>query len=247
MNPLSQRCEALVLHHTYYGESDIILTLFSAEYGLQKGFAKAARKSRKRFGAVLEPFTQAIFQWKRGRGDLLLLQEAELIHSRFGLRNDLQRLALASYGVELVSLTVEEGESYQKIYELLCSFLDYLEQGGDELSARLLFELRLIYLLGYMPHLLHCSECLKIFDHERIRFAASRGGSLCLDCAGLAGMPIDLGTVGSLARTLNVSHMQFEGFSFGSKTLQQSGLILAQVLQQTLPREPKSLKFLSQL
>ena len=245
MAPLSQRCEALVLRRTYYGESDIILTLFTAENGLQKGFAKAARKSRKRFGAVLDPFTQAIFQWKRGRGDFLLLQDAELLNSRFGLRGDLQRLSLASYGVELISLSLEEGEPYQQIYELICSFLDYLEKGGDELNARLLFELRLVYLLGYMPHLLHCSECLKIFDHEMIRFDANRGGSLCLNCAGLAGVAIDLGTVGSLARTLNVSHMQFEGFSFGPKTLQQAGLILAQVLQQTLPREPKSLKFLS--
>jgi len=245
MNPLSQRCEALVLHHTYYGESDIILTLFTAEYGLQKGFARAARKSRKRFGAVLDPFTQAIFQWKRGRGELLLLEDAELLNSRFGLRGDLQRLALASYGVELISLALEEGEPYRQIYELVCSFLDYLEQGGDQLCTRLLFELRLVYLLGYMPHLLHCSECLRIFDQETIRFDASRGGSLCLNCAGLVGFPIDLGTVGSLARTLNVSHRQFSGFSFGSKTLQQAGLILAQVLQQTLPREPKSLKFLS--
>jgi DNA repair protein RecO (recombination protein O) len=245
MAPLSQRCEALVLHRAYYGESDIILTLFTAEYGLQKGFAKAARKSRKRFGAVLAPFTQAIFQWKRGRGDFLLLQDAELLNSRFGLRGDLQRLSLASYGVELISLSLEEGEPYLQIYELICSFLDYLEKGGDELNSRLLFELRLVYLLGYMPHLLHCSECLKIFDHEKVRFDANRGGSLCLDCAGLAGVPIDLGTVGSLARTLNVSHMQFDGFSFGPKTLQQAGLILDQVLQQTLPREPKSLKFLS--
>lgn len=245
MENIPQRCEALVLNHINYGESDIILTLFTARYGLQKGFAKSARKSRKRFGAVLDPFTQAVFQWKTGRGAFWLLQEAELITSRFGLRGDFQCLALASYGVELVTLLLEEGESYQLIYELLCCFLDYLERGGDGSSARLLFELRLIYLLGYIPHLLHCSECLKIFDKEPIRFDANRGGSLCLDCAGSAGLSVDLGTVGSLARSLKVSHQQFEGFSFGQKTLQQAGIILNQVLQQILPREPKSLKFLS--
>lgn len=225
----------------------MILSLFTATYGLQKGFAKSARKSRKRFGAVLEPFTQAVFQWQKGRGALWLLQDAELVTQRLGLRSDLQRLALASYGVELVTLLLPEGESYQLIYELLCSFLDYLEQGGDSLCGRLLFELRLVYLLGYMPHLLHCSECLKIFENELIRFDANRGGSLCLDCARSIGMPVDLGTIGSLARSLKVSHRQFEGFSFGSKTLQQAGLILNQVLQQILPREPRSLKFLSQL
>ncbi len=245
MEYISRRCEALVLNHTNYGESDIILTLFTAEYGLLKGFAKAARKSRKRFGAVLDPFTQAVFLWKSGRGSFLLLQEAELLNSRFGLRGDFQRLALASYGVELVSLLLEEGEPSLRIYELLCSFLDHLEQGGDVSCAKLLFELRLIYLLGYIPHLLHCSECLKIFTDEMIRFDTNRGGSLCLDCAGVNGLSIDLGTVGSLARTLKVTHRRFEGFSFSQKTLQQGHLILAQVLQQILPREPKSLKFLS--
>lgn len=247
MVPLPQRCEALVLRHIDYGESDRILTLFTAEYGLQKGFAKAARKSRKRFGATLEPFTQAIFQWKKGRGAFWLLQDAELLTSRFGLRNNLKCLALASYGVELVTLLLEEGEAHQLIYELLCSFLDYLDQGGDGSIAKLLFELRLIYQLGYMPHLLHCSECLKIFDHELIRFDANRGGSLCLDCAGVFGISVELGTVGSLARSLKVVHRQFEGFHFGPKTLQEAELILSQVLQQILPREPKSLKFFSQL
>ncbi len=225
----------------------MILTLFTAQYGLQKGFAKSARNSRKRFGAVLEPFTKAIFQWKKGRGALWLLQDAELITSHLGLRTDFQRLSLASYGVELICLLLEEGEAQQIIYEMLCSFLEYLERGGNELIARTLFELRLIYLLGYMPHLLHCSECLKIFDAELIRFDANRGGSLCLDCAGSVGMPVELGTIGSLARSLKVSHRQFEGFSFGSITLQQSGQILTQVLQNVLPREPKSLKFLSPL
>ncbi len=244
---LPQRCEALVLRLTSYGESDVIVTLFTADHGLQKGFAKSARKSRKRFGAALEPFTKAVFQWKKGRGSFWLLQDSELISSHLGLRSDLHHLALASYGVELVSLLLEEGEPHQIIYELLCSFLDYLEQGGDGLIARLLFELRLIYLLGYMPHLLHCSECLKIFTNEPVRFDAQRGGSLCLDCAGSTGISVDLGTIGSLARSLKVTYRQFDGFLFGPKTLQQAGLILNQVLQQVLPREPKSLKFLSQL
>ncbi|WP_321369833.1 DNA repair protein RecO [uncultured Desulfuromusa sp.] len=240
-----QSCEALVLRHTNYGESDVILSLFISDYGLQKGFAKSARKSRKRFSAVLDPFTQAIFQWKPGRGHFWWLQDAELLTSRIGLRADLQRLALASYGVELVELMLDEGQPHPAVFELLCCFLDFLERGGDIFSAKLLFELRLIYLLGYMPHLLHCSECLKIFDGELIRFDAIRGGSLCLSCAGSAGLAVGLGTVGSLARSLNVGHKQFDGFSFGQKTLQEANLILQQVLQQVLPREPKSMQFLS--
>ena len=244
MVPQVSSCEALVIRQTNYSEADTILTLFTADHGLQQGFAKSGRKSRKRFGAVLEPFTQAIFQWKPGRGTMWLLQDAELLASRVALRESLSRLAIASYGVELVSLLLENGQPHPHIYELLCSYLDFLSGGGDEAVARLLFELRLIYFLGYMPHLLHCSECLKIFAAESIRFDAFRGGCLCLDCAGSTGMAIDLGTIGTLARSLKVSHRQFAGFSFGNKTLQEATAIFKQVLELNLPYQPKSLKFL---
>lgn len=247
MGRQDKRCEALVLRYTDYGEADRILTLLTAEHGVQKGFAPSARKSQKRFGATMEPFTKAVFHWREGRGDLWSLQGADLIDAHFGLRQDIKRLAQAGYGVELVELLLEEGESFPKIYELLSSFLDYVDQGGSLVTARLLLELRLVYLLGYVPHLLHCSDCLRIFNNEEIRFDANRGGSLCLECADYSSLKISLGTVGSLARSLKVAHDHFQGFQFGEKTCREAHLALDQVLSLVLPREPKSLKFLAQL
>ena len=46
---------AIILHHTDYGEADRIVTFLTPDHGRLKGFARAARKSRKRFGAALEP------------------------------------------------------------------------------------------------------------------------------------------------------------------------------------------------
>ena len=244
MAGLTHSCEALVLRHVAYGEADWIVSLLTAEFGLQKGFAKSARRSRKRFGPNLEPFTQLIVCWREGRGQFWLLQDTELLNTRNGLRSELRRLALASYGVELIELLVEEGQPQPEIFELLCAFLDYLNNGGDGDSARLLLELRLVYLLGYIPHLLHCSECLRIFSDEPVRFAVDRGGSLCLQCARGAGISVALGTLGSLARTLKVSHRRFAGFRFGQLTLREGEAILSQVLNSVLPREPKALKFL---
>lgn len=240
----TERCEALVLRHVDYAEADRIVSLLTPDYGLQKGFAKAARRSRKRFGAALEPFSQVVVHWRGGRGQLWSLQEMELLNSRTGLRTDLHRLALASYAVELAEQLLEEGQPHPQIYELICAFLDFLDQGGSTDSARLLLELRLVYLLGYIPHLLHCSECLKIFAEEPVRFDSSRGGSLCVKCAAGSGIEVGLGTIGSLARTLNVTHRQFAGFQFGQQTLSEGGLILSQVLNGVLPRQLKTLKFL---
>lgn len=239
-----QHCEALILRHVDYGEADRIVSLLTAEFGLQRGFARSARNSRKRFGAALEPFSQVVVHWRTGRGQLWSLQEMELLSGRTGLRTDFSRLALASYAVELVELLVEEGESHPQIFELLCAFLDSLELGGDAGSLRLLFELRLVYLLGYIPHLLHCSDCLKIFVNEPVRFDAARGGCLCLQCAAGSDFEVGLGTVGSLARTLKVGHREFAGFKFGQQTLDEGGRMLSQVINAVLPRPLKSVKFL---
>ena len=247
MNKARLRCEGVVLRYVDYADADRIVTVFTSKWGMIKGFARSARSSRKRFGPALEPFTQAVFYWQKGRGELWSLQEADLLSSRVGLRTDLDRLALASYAVELIEMLVGDSEDHERIYELLCSYLDFLHCGGDHATARLLFELRLVYLLGYIPHLLHCSECLKIFADESIRFDCRRGGCLCLDCAGGNDLVVGLGSVGTLARSLRVSHQQFDGFKFGPATIVDAGLILTQVLRQVLPREPNSLKFLSRL
>lgn len=248
MARLPQKSEGVVLRHVDYGEADRIITLLTVDNGLMKAFARSARKSVKRFGASIEPYTKATIHWTPGRGDLLSLQSAELLTARLGLRQDFKSLALSGYAVELVEMLVDEGEPCPRVYELINGFLDFLDNGGDQDTGRVLFELRLVSTLGYVPHFLHCSECFHVFDNESIRFDAGRGGSLCLRCAG-DGSPLTVtqGTLGSLARSLKAHYGLFDGFRFGETTIYESRLIFDQVLSSLLPKEPKSLKFLAQL
>ena len=94
--------QAIILHHTDYGEADRIVTFLTPDQGRLKGFARAARKSRKRFGAALEPFAEVQLHWAaRSSGDLVSLRDAELVTLRSGLHSDLETLTLAGYGCEL--------------------------------------------------------------------------------------------------------------------------------------------------
>jgi len=243
--PLICRSEALVMRHIDYGETDRIVTLLTPEFGMIKGFARAARKSRKRFGVCLEPFSMILIQWRPGRNSLVSLQDAELVDARSSLRGDLQAFALACYGVELVEMLLHEGEPHPEIYQLLQAYLDYLSTNVDYPVARLLFELRLIKQLGYIPHLLHCSECFENFSTGQAAFDPERGGSLCLGCAAdRVPFRLNVGTLGSLARSLQTPTALFSGFRFGEKTLSEGSALLDLVLRQVLPRPPKSLQFL---
>ena len=67
-----QHGEALVLRYTNYGEADRILTLLTAEHGLQRGFARSARNSRKRFAGTLEP-SAGRYSTGQGKGDVVVV------------------------------------------------------------------------------------------------------------------------------------------------------------------------------
>jgi DNA repair protein RecO (recombination protein O) len=241
--------DAVVLHHLDYGEADRIVTFFSLDQGLVKGFARQARKSRKRFGAALEPFSSVRIRWQAPRGgELVSVQDAELVDLRNGLRHDLLALALAAYGCELVENLMGESGPQPGVYHLLIAFLDHVTRHGGSDEARLLFELRLLSLAGYEPRLLQCCKCGVPLRSETVAFAAASGGGLCPDCAGQGEVQLlSPLTLGSLARVLQSPPTLFEGFRFGAQTLQEGGRAIFSMLRQHLSRPVKSLAFLTQM
>ncbi|MCP4714472.1 MAG: DNA repair protein RecO, partial [Deltaproteobacteria bacterium] len=48
---------AIVLQTIDYAEYDRIVSLYTKDYGRIRGIAKGAKRSQKRFGGTLEPFT----------------------------------------------------------------------------------------------------------------------------------------------------------------------------------------------
>jgi DNA repair protein RecO (recombination protein O) len=241
--------DAIILHHLDYGEADRIVTFLTPAHGLLKGFARSARKSRRRFGASLEPFAQVRLHWSSPRsGDLQSLREAELIDLRTGLRKDLTAIALAGYGCELLEALLGEGHGHDEAFALLAAYLDHLSGGGARPEARLLFELRLLQLAGYVPHLLHCSSCNETLSEPQAFFDTHRGGSLCSACA--AGGParqLGLATLGTLARCLLTPPTLFAGFRFSPQSLCEGGMVTAEALRPHLSRPLKSLSFLEQM
>ncbi|SDM38234.1 DNA replication and repair protein RecO [Geoalkalibacter ferrihydriticus] len=237
--------EAIVLRHVDYGEADRIVTFYARDVGLLKGFARNARSSRRRFGAALEPFAEVRVQWKKARGEgLVSLQEVELEDLRAALRTRLEALALAAYGCELVEELFGGGAPHPEVFDLLRAFLDALAgDGGGPAVLKLLLELRLLRAAGYVPHLLHCSEC-GCAGGEAVLFAAARGGRLCLDCGGEAVLRLSPLTLGTLARCLKTPDELFTGFRFGAQTLDEGAALLADALRLHLVRPLRSQRFL---
>jgi DNA repair protein RecO (recombination protein O) len=245
---MTRTSDAIVLRHTDYGEADRIVTFYTRDIGVLRGFARHARSSRRRFGAALETFAQVRLEWVPGRGEgLASLREAELLDLRPVLRTRLDALALGAYGCELVEELFGGGEPHPEVFDLLRAFLDVLVAGpGERLpDVRMLLEMRLLRAAGYVPHLLHCSECGSVAGEGEVAFAAARGGRLCLECAG-RGESFRLSplTLGTLARCLKAADDVFDGFRFGERTLSEGEAVLDDALRLHLSRPLRSRAFL---
>ena len=242
----TQQAEAIILRHTPYGEADLVVSFFTSEHGLMKGFARNARRSRKRFGPALESFAQVVMHWtQRTRGELLELKEAELVDLRGGLRTNLEALALAGYGVELSEVFAVEGVDHATEYRLLRSYLDHLQKQGASREARLLMELRLLQLSGTIPHILHCAECYAVFRDGEVAFEVEKGGSLCDACASrFPDLRVHVATLGSLSRCLQTRLEVFDDFRLSEQTLEEGLRMTRAALAPHFSRPLKSLEFL---
>ena len=238
---------AIILHHTDYGEADRIVTFLTPDHGRLKGFARAARKSRKRFGAALEPFAEVQLHWSaRSSGNLISLREAELVNLRSGLRRDLETLTLAGYGCELTEVLFDESGIDVEVFQLLRAFLDHLDSAGYSVEARLLLEIRMLSLAGYAPHLQHCADCFGPLPSGPVGFSAIADGSLCPVCdGGRSVLKIDRMTLGTFGRILLTPLTSFADFKLSPRSRQEGQVLLNDALRCHLHRPLKSLESLN--
>lgn len=181
--------EATVLKAFAYSETSKILRLLTAGYGVQSVIAKGARRSRSRFGGVLEPFTDgtATFYLKPGR-DLHTLREFELQRPRQALGRDLVRFGAASLLAEIVLRTSSEQEA-PELFHRLRAALTELESAADERvePLALAHAWALVAALGFAPGLDRCVHCSRPLPAGDLFFDYGAGGLLCGQCGGGGG------------------------------------------------------------
>ena len=111
---------------TDYGEADRVVVLLTAN-GRLSAFAHGARKSRRRFGGALEPFTTIEMRLDtRRRGSMPTLASATARRPRLEISRGLDTIALAAYVAELGAAVAPEGDPAPELMVLVEAALDRL-------------------------------------------------------------------------------------------------------------------------
>ncbi len=140
-----------MLNRYEIGESDLVLTLLSPVFGKFSAIAKGARRSKRRFVNVLEPFTLLRAHLRKTRtGFFPFLEQADLLITWEPIRLDPRRFVLASYFAELVELFSKPNIG-QEIFFLLKEALEVISKEEPNNFLKLAFELKLLSLTGFGP------------------------------------------------------------------------------------------------
>lgn len=217
--------DGLVLNRRPAGQ-DWILTLLTAEQGVLTAFLGGTGTMRSKLSASTELLCYTRFVLFSGRRGYIV-DKADSNRIFFGLRQDWDKLCLASYFAQLAAELCPQGEPAPQPLRLLLNTLHHLEKGSrDPRLLKALFELRLLTLSGFMPDLVGCRYCAE-YEKPGMRFFPFQGDLCCGDCAEKnsppGGVPLSPGVLAAMRHILYTPAEKLFSFTLGEQNLNALG------------------------
>lgn len=186
--------KALVLRGMDYKESDKILTLLTSDMGKLTVSARGCRRrgSPIAAGCQLLCWSEMVLYEYQGRW---AVKEANTERQFRGVRDDLEKLALACYLAEVTEVLAVEGLPSPELLSLILNSLHALEKlKKPHALIKAAFELKAMCLAGYEPLLDGCAVCGAETPADP-RFHLREGVLHCASCRSGMGdgisMPMD--------------------------------------------------------
>lgn len=178
---MQTKTQGLVIREQTVGESDRLVTLLTADYGLVKAFVRRAKNIKSNNVSATSLFAYSEFTLYRSR-EAYVVDNAVANEVFFDLRKDINALSLAQYFVQLAYFLCAEEQPAPDTLRLLLNAFHLLCKGKkNHKLIKSVVELRMLALGGYMPNLLACYRC-GTYESEVMYFDVQEGCIYCKDC-----------------------------------------------------------------
>ena len=241
---------AFIINKTDFGESDLIITLFSAERGKISTIGKGAKRSRRRFPGSLELFSLVAFNgFIKHPLALTRIDECQLIEPFSAIQEDLRSYFCGCYFLEIANRCCAERQANKALFALLNDIFTFLTTVPNRnFNCRIrLFELQIITLLGFKPQLSCCLDCGNKLDKDRFfHFSPQTGGLVCKVCRPRhpASFTVSRGTINMLNEAHRLDNELRNKLNFTPQVERESARLCRALLRWHSGYEFKSLKIL---
>ena len=216
------KTEGLVLRETEYKDADKLLTVLTKDRGKLTLRARGvrSRSSRLKSGCQLLAYSEfTVFENKNSQ----LVDEAVPIMLFLPLREDIEKLSLASYFAQVSEVLSQEDNPGPELLSLCLNALYALSRlSRPQLLIKAAFELRAACIAGYMPMLDACVVC---GSAKPDRFHVMGGVLQCADCllsddSGLR-LPIHEGALAAMRYIVGCDLKRLFSFQLGDQALKE--------------------------
>ncbi|MEW6381304.1 MAG: DNA repair protein RecO [bacterium] len=243
-----ERINGIILKSIKYSDTDRIITAYTQEYGKIQCIAKRARKQKSNFTSSIDLLTHAeLVIVKKGVQNIYSLREAVIIQSYHRLYDDPPRLYTAFYMAELIEELTPAEDRKPEILALILRQLDMLQKGEDREKLTLIFEVRLLALLGYQPQLEKCLFCSTPPVSSKIGFIPSMGGIVCQSCCRkkrISCPDISLGSLNFLRQAVKFQLAKTDRLYLTAANRKELMSLLHSFIMYHLAKEIRSYRFL---
>ena len=193
--------EGVVVGWVDVGDADRILRFLTPTEGRISAVLRGARSSKRRFSASHE-LGSRVHLVRTRRATLRAVSQLDRIDAPNRARTEIERIGLLAYGCELCAALAPEGETADKLYQLLVSWLGLLEgEATPDVASRVALEGKAMTFAGLAPALVRCVHCGEELS-DPVTFDAEAGGAQHARCGGGLAVPARaLATIEELRRT----------------------------------------------
>ena len=180
------KTEAVVLSKMNYGDTSMIASIFTEDFGRMSVIVKGARSPKSKYGRIVDLINHlSLVIYKKESRDIQLLSSADTIEHYPEIKIDLNKLKYAYSIAELVKNLLAEHEVSKRIFKGIVKILNRLNSGEE--PSEVTFGRFFIFFLkeiGYEIQIESCAICGKK-NFETDCFYNFDKGLLCGECTKL--------------------------------------------------------------
>lgn len=170
--------KGIVLKQQKVGERNRLITILTESRGVLRAFAHGAESIKSSKNTATTMFSYSTFTISENKSSFVV-EDTVVIETFFGLRNDISKLALAQYVLELGYEFSPENDYSGEFLRIILNTLWFLSKGKkNEAVLKSVAELRLVSMAGYAPSMIGCEICGE-FESEKMYFSLSSGLLYC--------------------------------------------------------------------
>ncbi len=174
-----EKVTGLIVHTTNYGETSLVIQLFTKEHGLIGVMGKGVKSLKSRLRSFVMPFTYGYFYIYYKEGKLSILKDVDIINPFSLIHQDITFIAYLNYISELSVQVYKESES-EAIFSMMITAILKINEGLDPAVITNILEIKYLPFLGVGINLDECVSCGS--KTGIVTIDGDKGGLLCKNC-----------------------------------------------------------------